>query len=64
MQIKTVQKKQMKIRLQKKGDKHHFTSKYIFTQIDNLGGFTYSPSSEVKNPIKDIRMAIVEANPA
>jgi hypothetical protein len=43
---------------------HHFTSKDIFTQIDNLGGFAYTPSCEVKESIKDIRMPIVEANPA
>lgn len=39
------------------------TSKYVFTQIDDLGCFTDTPSSEVKKPIKHIWMTIVEPNP-
>lgn len=39
------------------------TCKYVFTQIDNLGCFTDASSSKVKEPIKDIRMTIVEPNP-
>ena len=39
------------------------TGKYIFTQIDNLRSFTDTPSSQVKKPIKYIRMTIVEPHP-
>lgn len=46
-----------------RGKGYHSTGKDIFTQIDNLGGFAYTPSCEVEKPIKDIGMSIVEANP-
>lgn len=36
--------------------------KYVLAQVDDFGSFTNTPSSKVKQSIKNIWMAIMESN--
>ena len=39
------------------------TSKNVLTQMYTTGSLAHSTTGDVKDSIKDIRMAVVEANP-
>lgn len=40
------------------------TCKYVLTQIDNFGRLAYTTPRQVEKPVEDIRMTIMEPNPA
>jgi len=46
-----------------KGKNEGHTSKNVLTQVDTSWSLAHSTTGNVENPIKDIRVAIVEADP-